>query len=1056
MTICNDFEMAENQAMITTLTLVSATAMLEALIVVAVAASLAIASSPKPENFGQRPAPWIKYDVPNDFTNPKGLARPTFRYWVPDSDVDDDVLYSDLKTIYEAGWGSVEVICLENYGIEIAIVDPAEFGYGGLNWTNRFRTMLRAAEEFNITVDFALGPTQGASIPILNPDSEGMNTELVYGQLNISSGSIFSGPLPGPGQTSAGYANAPEFYAPFQNYSNKFVAAIVAKKNPTPSADPRVTGLDLKSVQEVTSLVYNGSLTWKAPDDGNEYVLLVFYQRRTGYLAAQGAFNNATDPENPASWFAYVVDHFSQAGTDLWTSFTEEYVMNGENGDLLQQLGLYAWEDSAEFRATLCWTDNLLSYFNESRGYGIVPYLPILFGTTGLPPSTLTDGYFYFSFDEGSNGTRIDWKIRNDFYQTLQQLYETYHLEGLSRWSAKFGLQGSLQPYATAPNLAPPWDMVSAAAHIDAPETESNYFDGVIDAFRAMGGGAMMGQKQIFSSELGAHRYFSYAETVPLILNDCAINYVGGVNRIVTHGYPYSGYRPEVEWPGLTTFEWTYSGMWGPRQPAWAYVREMADWIARTQLVLQSGVPRVDLGLYRHKYISVDIKHYGMGENIFGDKSLQNAGYSYASVSPSLLTRDNAFIRHGLLADNGPGFSAFIVDNSTNITSSAVVRLLEFADQGFPILFVGGVPQISPYYSSVADMHVKEGIEKLLTYPSVRNLVSEAGVVEALKGLGVSPAAQNLSPCPILYTHRWDGDNLVDYYWVYNSDLNNSHATEASLRGRGLPYTLDAWKGVITPIVNYTTAGERFNLWFSLKSNQSTIVAFAPAGYFANVRVPTAHVVRSTAEYLDISRDATHIFAKSTQNTSQAITLSDGRSFTFDDATPLPSPVELGPWNLTIQDWQPGPDPWHNYSSMYTYHYLSLDELIPWYNISGLEHTSGIGTYTTNFTWTFSNITLGALLDLGPVFNTVKLFVNNHWTGPIDVTDAVVDIGQYLKRGTNRIRIETASTLRNRLLQVNVTQSWEQAKYATTYGGQPYGLSAPVTLIPYREYRITL
>lgn len=603
--------------------------MLEAFIIIAVAASSTMVSSPKPKDFGERPAPWVKYDVPNDFANPKGLARPTFRYWVPDADVDDDVLYSDIKNIHDAGWGSIEVICLENYGIEVAVVDPAEFGYGGQNWANRFRTMLQAADDFNMTVDFALGPTQGASIPILDPDSEGMNTELAYGRVNISAGATFSGTLPPPEQTSAGYANAPDFYPPFQNYTNKFVAAVTAKKSSSkwlagqslwrhktqfnthvgPSADPRVTGLDFQSVHEVTSLVQNGSLTWTAPDDGNEYVLLAFYQRRTGYLAAQGAFNNATDPGNPASWFAYVVDHFSQAGTDLWTSFTEQYVMNGENGDLLQQLGLYAWEDSAEFRATLFWTDDFQSYFNTSRGYDIVPVLPILFGTTGLPPSTLADGYFYFSFDEGSNGTNIDWRIRNDFYQALQELYETYHLEGLSSWSAKFGLQGSIQPYATAPNLAPPWDMVSAAAHIDAPETESNYFDGVIDAFRAMGGGAMMGQKQIFSSELGAHRYFAYAETVPLILNDCAINYVGGVNRIVTHGFPYSGHRPEVEWPGLTTFEWTYSGMWGPRQPAWAYVREMADWIARTQLILQSGVPRVDIGIYRHKYISVDIKH---------------------------------------------------------------------------------------------------------------------------------------------------------------------------------------------------------------------------------------------------------------------------------------------------------------------------------------------------------------------------------------------------------------------------------------------------------------
>lgn len=198
---------------------------------VALASSGTLAASPKPADFGQRPAPWISYDVPGEFANPVGLARPTFRYWVPDADVDDDVLYADLREIRDAGWGGVEVICLENYGIEPAVVDPAEFGYGGASWSRRFRTMLRAARDLNMTVDFALGPTQGASIPILDPDAEGMNTELAYGQANITSGATFSGALPPPGETDAGYANEPEFTAPFQNYTNKFVAAVVARKS---------------------------------------------------------------------------------------------------------------------------------------------------------------------------------------------------------------------------------------------------------------------------------------------------------------------------------------------------------------------------------------------------------------------------------------------------------------------------------------------------------------------------------------------------------------------------------------------------------------------------------------------------------------------------------------------------------------------------------------------------------------------------------------------------------------------------------------------------------
>lgn len=413
-------------------------------------------------------------------------------------------------------------------------------------------------------------------------------------------------------------------------------------------------------------------------------------------------------------------------------------------------------------------------------------------------------------------------------------------------------------------------------------------------------------------------------------------------------------------------------------------------------------------------------------------------------------------ITNGLLAEDGPAFSAFIVDNSTNLTSQAVTRFTEYAEQGFPILFVGTLPGTSPYYSYEADAYVKKGVRDLLTYPSVKSLSSEAEVVAALKGLGVTPAAENLSPCPILYVHRWDEHNSVNYYWVYNSDIYTPHATEASLSGVGIPYILNAWSGVVTPILNYTTSGDRTNLWLDLKSNQSTIVALAPANFFANVTVPSLHVTQTEAQFLAFSPAGNTLTARSTTNTTHAVALSDGRKYTFKSTASLLPSSELGPWNLTVQDWQPGPDPKANYSSEFTYHEITLDTLIPWYNISGLQNTSGIGTYTTQLTWLPNNVTAGALLDLGPVFNTVRLWVNDQWTGPIDITDAVVDIGPYLVKGVNDVKIQTSSTLRNRLLQVNVTQSWEQSQYAGRYGGQPYGLAAPVVLVPYGELTIPL
>lgn len=190
-----------------------------------------VVNTNKPSSFGHRPVPWIEYDVAAEFLDPHGLPRPYFRYWVPDGDVAEDILYADLQSIKNAGWDGVEIICLENYGIELAVVDPAVYGYGGDIWREKLNVMLQAAQELNLTIDFALGPTQGASIPILDPDSPGMNTELAYGAVNLTAGQRYEGTLPPPGKVSAGYANAPDFYPPVVKYTNKFVAAVLARKS---------------------------------------------------------------------------------------------------------------------------------------------------------------------------------------------------------------------------------------------------------------------------------------------------------------------------------------------------------------------------------------------------------------------------------------------------------------------------------------------------------------------------------------------------------------------------------------------------------------------------------------------------------------------------------------------------------------------------------------------------------------------------------------------------------------------------------------------------------
>jgi hypothetical protein len=87
---------------------------------------------------------------------------------------------------------------------------------------------------------------------------------------------------------------------------------------------------------------------------------------------------------------------------------------------------------------------------------------------------------------------------------------------------------------------------------------------------------------------------------------------------------------------------------------------------------------------------------------------------------------------------------------------------------------------------------------------------------------------------------------------------------------------------------------------------------------------------------------------------------------------------------------------------------------------------------------------------------TIRLWVNSRWTGAIDVQDAVVDISPYLVESVNDVKAEVSTTLRNRLLAVNVTQSWTQSTYAGRYGTQPYGLIGPVPFLPFVQTEIPL
>ena len=150
----------------------------------------------------------------------------------------------------------------------------------------------------------------------------------------------------------------------------------------------------------------------------------------------------------------------------------------------------------------------------------------------------------------------------------------------------------------------------------------------------------------------------------------------------------------------------------------------------------------------------------------------------------------------------------------------------------------------------------------------------------------------------------------------------------------------------------------------------------------------------------------------------------------------------IGAWTLEVEDWTPGATAWQTEKTVRT---VELSTLTAWTNIPGLQDVSGIGRYTTTFdlpaSWTDG---AGAELELGTLFDIVRVTVNGDRVEPTSPLVSRIDLGTRLRPGTNTLSIEMPTTLFNRLRTTNPAIFGASAR-------QAYGLVGPVSIKPYRE-----
>ncbi|KAJ5909561.1 secreted protein [Penicillium tannophilum] len=966
------------------------------------------------------------------FQDPSSAVRPRFRYWVNDASMNLSVLAEDVRSIGKAGAGGIELLGYYLYGDSSAYgggnsaplqTDWTVYGFGGAPWKEMVDTILEVAKEDKLVIDFANGPNQGAGVPALY-NSDGLLWDLAAYNSTFSSSKGFKATLPGWG-------------------SGRFVAATTGTVKSSTASE---AVLYASSLQDVTSKVStDGSLKIKATSksEGTESLVFAYYLVHSRYREAPDPTDPSIAtavPQSPVTTYSqngsWVVDHWSVAGAQTVANFWKESILDSDIKQLLREVGNYLWEDSQEFSVATFWTPDLQKKFLSNRGYSINKYIPLVVGSGGT-----TSNITYVTDESDAGASHIV-----DYQQTLTELNAEY-LDALTKWSNDLGVQFSAQ---VVYNL--PMDMLANVPHVNAPECETLGFSENIDGYKQFSGPANLAGKRVISSEAGAMFGEAYQEPISELLWTFKRSFAGSVNNFIIHGYPNSGNYPNTSWPGFTTFMFEFSAMHGPRQPAFAFYSDFLNWVSRNQFILQTGIPKVDVAFWSKSttYKSISTS--------YAPVDLQEAGYTYEYLSPDNFALPEAYVSDATFAPNRQAFKALVVRSNETLTTLGVDKLVQYAHAGLPIIFPGGLPSNFSGYALAA---ATKAVQSLNSIKSLKNvhLVKADGLADTLESLKILPRT-SVSANGTWYTlWREDAANAKSYIYVYNDATGLSFeggmtSGTVSFENTGVPFFYNAWSGEVTPISSYTQSKTHTTIPLQLAGNQTVII-----GFEKNAK-SNVHIQDITIPILPTTSDSNSLTVlRSFDQKSREITLSTGKKVSLSPMST--KPFTLDNWDVEIESWTPLPDFYDAEGATRTNQTFHIPSLVPWNQISHtLANVSGIGYYTTTFTWppASSSSVSGAFIDLGSITHTARVMINGHHVPTLDISWARADVGSFLQHGKNTLEVVVSTTLGNVLRtywdELETSGKLAAAVVADPPAEEDYGLIYPVQVIPYREDKV--
>jgi hypothetical protein len=319
--------------------------------------------------------------------------------------------------------------------------------------------------------------------------------------------------------------------------------------------------IPLKSIIDITDKMdENGRLNWTVPQ--GDWVIIRIGHTSTGQTNATGGAAKGLE-----------CDKFNASAVILqfnnWFAKAFEKTDPGLAKEVLKIFHVDSWECGSQN-----WSDNFREEFKKRRGYDLYPYLPVI---AGVPIGNAS----------------ISEKVLHDVRETIAELINDVFYATLNKLAHEKGC--SFAAESVAPTMVS--DGMLHYKNVDIPMGEFWYnsptHDKPNDMHDAISGAHIYG-KNIVQAEAFTTVRMDWSEYPGTLKTLGDRNFALGANKMVIHVFTHNPWLDKK--PGMTL---DGVGLYFQRDQTWfKQSKAWIDYLSRSQAILQSGKPVVDIAVF--------------------------------------------------------------------------------------------------------------------------------------------------------------------------------------------------------------------------------------------------------------------------------------------------------------------------------------------------------------------------------------------------------------------------------------------------------------------------